>query len=197
MAARISSRSGRYCACRSSNGTFIWLLYPLGSGQSAARFDRRARLAVGLAAFDGLPLVVILLALGQADRHLHASVLEIQPDRYKRHALLDGLADQLLDLGTMEQEFPPTQRLVIGVATVAVGADVDVVEKDLSVLDARETVPQVDAAFADRFHLGAEQHQSRLERLHQMEIVERLAVFGDARLRFFPLGFFGHGSRSG
>src|SRR5262245_64682177 len=94
MAARISSRSGRYCACRSSSGTFIRLLYPHGSSRSAARFDRRARLAVSLAAFDGLSLVVILLALGQADRHLHASVLEIQPDRHERHAFLDGLADQ-------------------------------------------------------------------------------------------------------
>src|SRR5262245_4864322 len=103
MAARISSRSGLYCACKSSNGTFIRLLYPLPPSRfalrqgkrvtkratsaqpSAPRFHRRSCFAVGLAALDRLALVVILLALGQADRHFHAPVLEIQPDRYERH----------------------------------------------------------------------------------------------------------------
>src|SRR5262245_51878545 len=42
MAARISSRSGRYCACRSSNGTFIRLLYPLPPSHFVLRRGRPA-----------------------------------------------------------------------------------------------------------------------------------------------------------
>src|SRR5204863_3192085 len=77
----------------------------------------------------------------------------------------------------------------------AVRADVDVVEEHLPVLDAREAVAQVDPSLADRLHLGAEQHQTRLEGLEEMEIVVRLPVLGDIGLRLFAIGFFRHDRR--
>src|SRR5438094_91251 len=179
MAARIWSRSGRYCAWRSSNG-IVDFTRPI---LAARRFDRRACFAVGLAALDRLAFVVLLLPFRQADRHLHATLLVVEPHRDERHSLLDRLADQFPDFVAVQQELPAAQRLVIGVAAMAVRADVDVVEKYLAVFQAREAVAEVDATFADRLHLGAEQHDAGLERFQQVEIVECLAVLGDRGLR--------------
>src|ERR1051326_6076323 len=171
MAARLSARKGRYCACRSSKGTpdglsDIWpSILPL-------RFDCRPRLTVGFAALDRLALVVVLLAFRERHRHLDAAVLEIQPRRNERHSLLDGLADQLPNLVAMQQQLSPPQRFVVRVPAMAVGADVHVVEKDLAVFHPREAVAQVDAAFAVCFYFGAEQNEARLEALEQVEIVK-------------------------
>src|SRR2546428_2171042 len=163
-AARICSRSGRYCAWRSSNGMVdgCWGLVFTRPILAARGFDRRACFAVGLAALDRLALVVLLLPFRQADRHLHATLLVVEPHRDERHSLLDRLADQFPDFVAVQQELPAAQRLVIGVAAMAVRADVDVVEKHLAVFQAREAVAEVDATFADRLHLGAEQHDARL-----------------------------------
>src|SRR5581483_6135032 len=190
IAARISSRSGRYCACRSSNGTFM------GPTILSSCFDGRARLAIDLAALDRFALVVFLFALGEADGNLHAAVLVIQPHGDQRHALFDGLANQLSDLVAVQQQLAAPQRFVIRVSAMAVGADVDVVEKDLAVLEACEAVAQIHAALADRFHLGAQQHDPRFERFEEVVIVERLSVLGDRGLRFLALGLIhGHDTR--
>src|SRR5262249_46207330 len=105
-----------------------------------------------------------------------------EPARDERHPLLDGLANQLADLVAVQEQLAAAQRLVVGVAAVAVGADVDVVEEDLAVLDAREAVAEVDAPFTDRLDLGPDQRDAGLEGFQQMEIVEGLAVLRDAGL---------------
>src|SRR3954453_5604426 len=169
IAARISSRSGRYCAWRSSSGTVCAIVRIFYRRALAPRLHRGARLPVGLAALDRLALVVVLLAFRKAHRHLHAAVLEIEPRRDQRHPLLDGLADQLSDLVAVEQQLAAAQRLVLGIAAVAVRADVHVVQEHFAVLDAREAVAQVHTAFANGLPLGAEQHEARLEGLAQME----------------------------
>src|SRR4029077_4650962 len=143
IAARISARSGRYCASRSSSGTFSDIGRLLNhKDASSSRFDGGTRLAIGLAPLDRLALVELLLAFGERHGHLDAAVLEIQTGGDERHAALDRLPDQLPDFLAMEEELAAAQRLVVRVAAVAVGADVDVVEKDLAVLDAREAVAQ-------------------------------------------------------
>src|SRR6185295_9584110 len=185
IAATSASRSGRCWASRSSRGTGIEVSLP-------PRLHRGARLAIGLALLHRLALVVLLLAPGEADGHLDAAVLEVDAQRHERHPALDRLADQLANLALVQQQLAAAQRLVVGVAAVAVGADVDVVEEHLAVLDPRVAVAQVDAAFADRLHLGAEQHQPRLEGLEQVIVVEGLAVFRDAGLRFLALGSLSH-----
>src|SRR5262245_9445541 len=120
-AARISSRIGRYCACRSSKGTDIVDIL----SRSPPRLDRRPGLAIRFAALDRLALVVLLLAPGEADRDLHPAVLVVQPDRHQGHAFFDRLANQLPDLVAIEQQLAAAQRLVVRVAAMTVGADVD------------------------------------------------------------------------
>src|SRR5579872_5109024 len=53
-----------------------------------------ARFARGVAALDGLALVVRLLPLREADRDLHASVLQIHADGDDRHPALGRLPNQ-------------------------------------------------------------------------------------------------------
>src|SRR3954468_10895941 len=165
-AARISSRSGRYCACKSSSGTpdtvVIVIVREYGS---APRLDRGARFAVRVAPLHRFALVVILLAPRQADGHLYPAVLEVHADRDQRHPFFDRLANQLPDLLAMQEQLATPERLVIGVAAVRVRADVHVVEEHLPIFDPREAVAKVDAALADRLHLGAEQRDTRFERL--------------------------------
>src|SRR4029077_16690863 len=112
-----------------------WGYSNLGSGlvkaTLAARLDRRARLAIDFALLERLALVELLLAFRKAHGHLDAAALEVEPDRHQRHALHDRLADQLADLVAVQQQLAPAQRLVIRIAAMAVGADVDVVEIDL------------------------------------------------------------------
>src|SRR5678815_4930255 len=105
--------------------------------------DRGACFPLGLAALDGLALVVRLLALREADRDLDAAVLQVDAHRDERHPLLDGLADQFPDLRPVQQQLPLAQGLVIAVAAIAVRADVDVVDPDFARFDARIAVAQV------------------------------------------------------
>src|SRR5687768_5234200 len=51
-----------------------------------ACLDRGPRFAIDLPALDRLALVVLFLAFGQTDRHLHAAVLEVHPHGHERHA---------------------------------------------------------------------------------------------------------------
>src|SRR5207247_8717349 len=108
-------------------------------------------------------------------------------------AFAPGLANHLPALVAVQQELATAQRLVIGVAAMAVGADGDVVEKRLAVLDASVAVAQVHPPLSNRLDFGPKQHDARLEGLEKMEVVERLPVLGDCALCFFALGFFSHG----
>src|SRR5258708_3876990 len=71
--------------------------------------DGRTRLPIDVAALDRLALVVVLLALGQAEGDLHAPLLEIHPNWDQRHPSFDGLADQFLNLVPMQEQLSPAQ----------------------------------------------------------------------------------------
>src|SRR5215510_3806648 len=70
---------------------FIATLYP-------PAFDGRPRLPLGFPPFDRLALVDRLLALGQCDGQLDASVLEVHTERHDGQSALGGLAQQLVQL---------------------------------------------------------------------------------------------------
>src|SRR5690349_21146562 len=116
---------------------------------SASLLDCGARLAIELAAPDGLALVMCLLALGERQRHLHSTTLEIEPERHERQALLHRLADQLADLVFVQQQLAAPLRIVVDVAAMRVGIDVHVVEPHVALLDPRERVAEIGAPFPD------------------------------------------------
>src|SRR5437868_4026576 len=72
-----------------------------------ADFFRRLRLLLRLA------LVVQLLAAGDADLHLGAPLLEVQPQRDERVALLGSLAGELGDLALVQEQLARPLRLVV------------------------------------------------------------------------------------
>ena len=109
---------------------------------STALFHRGARLAFGFAPLDGLPLVVFLFPFGETHRDLHSAVLEIHADRHEGHAFFDRLSHELPDFVSVEQQLATAQRFVIGVAPMAVRADVHVIEKRLAIIDLGRSCPE-------------------------------------------------------
>ena len=84
---------------------------------------------------------MLLLAFGQPEFYLGKAPLgEIDAERDEREPLLFRLAEELIDLLAVEEQFPRTERLVIHDVAVAVGADVAVVEKDLTFPHAGVTI---------------------------------------------------------
>ena len=84
---------------------------------------------------------MLLLALGQPKLNLGKTPFrEIDAERDKREPLLLGLAQELIDLLAVEQEFTSTERFVIHDVAVAVGADVAMVKKRLAAFHAGITI---------------------------------------------------------
>ena len=104
-------------------------------------FHRPFHFAAGFARLDGFPAVMLLLAFGQPEFDLGKATLgEIDAERDEREPLLLRLAEELIDLLAVEEQFPSTERLVIHDVAVAVGIDVAVVKKDLTALHAGVTI---------------------------------------------------------
>ena len=72
---------------------------------------------------DILTLVIELLTFCEADLHLCKTALEIDTQRNKRIALLCNLSDQLVDLCTVQQQFPRTKRIFIENVPFLIWAD--------------------------------------------------------------------------
>src|SRR5918994_6724065 len=87
---------------------------------SSGHLHRGAGFAVRFPLLDGFALVVRLLALRQADGHLHFAALEVEPQRYQREPAFDGLPNQLADLLPVQEELPLPGRLMVGIPAVAV-----------------------------------------------------------------------------
>ena len=84
---------------------------------------------------------MLLLAFGQSKFNLREAPLgEIDAERDEREPLLLRLAEKLIDLLTVEEQFSGAERLVVHDVAVAIGTDVAVVEKDLSVPHASVTI---------------------------------------------------------
>lgn len=120
---------------------------------------------------------MLLLAFGQPEFDLGKTPLgEIDAERDEREPLLLCLAEELMNLLTVEKQFPGTERFVIHDVAVAVGTDMAVVEKDLAVLHAGITILQVHAPIAQGFDLRTLEHDARLELLFNEIVVVGLAI---------------------
>ena len=84
---------------------------------------------------------MLLLAFSQSKFNLReASLGEIDAEGDERESLLLRLAEKLINLLTVEEQFSGAERLVVHDVAVAIGTDVAVVEKDLSVPHASVTI---------------------------------------------------------
>ena len=89
----------------------------------------------------------------------------------------------------MQQELPLPHLRMVGVAAMAVGADVHVHHPHLAAVGPRVAVAEVDAPFADGLDLGAEQRDARLLGLEDVVVVAGFAIVGDDRCAFSRSSF--------
>ena len=84
---------------------------------------------------------MLLFAFGQPKLNLRKAPLgEIDAERDEGESLLLRLAEKLVDFLAVEEQFSGAERLVVHDVAVAIGTDVAVVEKDLSVPHASVTI---------------------------------------------------------
>ena len=151
-------------------------------------FHRPFHFAAGFSLLDGFPTVMLLLALGQPEFDLGKAPLgEIDAERDKREPLLLSLAQELIDLLTVEKQFSSTERFVIHDIAVAVWTDVAVVKKCLATFHAGVTVLEVHAALSNGFDLSPLEHDSSLELFFDEIVVIGLAIRDDHLCKAFLL----------
>ena len=84
---------------------------------------------------------MLLLAFGQPEFDLgKASLGEIDTERNERESLLLRLAEEFIDLLTVEEQFPSTERFVIHDVAMAIRTDMAMVEKGFAALNAGITI---------------------------------------------------------
>src|SRR6266481_4568644 len=146
-----------------------------------ARTQQPRLLALPIPLLDGLALVGLALALGDAELAFgNAAGVEIDRERHNRHALPIDAALQLFHLALAQQKFArPLGRVVVAVGRRIFG-DIGVDQKKLAVLLGGEGFGDAGATPAQRFHLAAQQHQSGFQRVLDEIIMPRLAILRDA-----------------
>src|SRR5690606_26609636 len=159
--------------------------HPLCAMLAAHRGDRPLGLAPVLLLPQGLPFVVLLLALRQGDLDLRPAVLEVEGQRHDGVARLLGLGLQLVDLLAVQQQLPLAPRAVVGPGALAVLRYVDVVQPPLVVGQLDEAVHQRRPALTQRLHLGTREDQAGLVGVDDVVVVPRLLVLRDQLAPFF------------
>ena len=142
-------------------------------------------LALGVPLGGGVPLVVVLLTLAEADLQLHPGVLEINAEGDQGQAVLLHHGLELADLPLVHQQPPGADGVFIEDVALFIGGDVHPVDVDLPVLRDAEGVLQVQGPGPDGLDLRPGQLDARLEAFLHKVLVEGLAVLRrdlDARL---------------
>ena len=152
------------------------------SGIPVFRPEAPLDLPAVLLELDVLPLVVELLPPADADLHLDLPVLEIHPERDQGKPPLLGLSVEPPDLPLVQEELADAKRVMILPVAVRVGADVEVVEEELVVLDQGVAVLEVGPAVPEGLHLGPHEGDPRLiglvdEIVHPGPFVRGRSVF--------------------
>src|SRR5881397_1740306 len=141
---------------------------------------------VHLAPLHALPdrgaLVVELLPLPQGELRLRPALRPVQAERDQRQPPLLNLATQPFELLAVHQQLPRAHRVVAELARRPVGADVRAHQEELLAEEAGVGVLQVRAVVAQRLDLAAGQHETRLEALEDVVVVEGPAVLRDVPL---------------
>ena len=120
---------------------------------------------------------MLLFAFGQPELDFgQASLGEINAERDEREPLLLGLTKELIDFLAVEEQFPGTKRLVIHDVAMAVGTNVAMMEKDLSLPYAGIAILQVHPPLSQGFDLRTLEYDARFELLFDEIVVVGLAI---------------------
>ena len=140
--------------------------------------DGPLHFALGVALGDGVPLVIGLFALAQAQLHLHTAVLEIQAQGDQGIAVLLLQIVELADLPLVHQQPLGPVRVLVEDVALLIGGDVHAVGVDLAVLGHAVGILQVHPALPDGLDLRSGQLDARLVSVLHEIVVVGLAVLG-------------------
>jgi hypothetical protein len=148
---------------------------------------------VGIALFDVIAFVVLHLAFAEPERDLHSAVFPIEGERDEGMAFDGNLAEEFPDFGLVEKQFADGFGLMVLEITEAVFVDMGVVEEDLAVLDPGKGIADLALAGAQRFDLGAFEHNAGLICLEDVVIPPCFRIgenFGHKRVQPEGLPFW-------
>ena len=148
-------------------------------------FQRPVHLPLCVFLGCGVPLVIELFALAQADLHLHPGAFEIQAQGDEGVAVLLDLGEEPLDLPLVHEQAAGAAGFAVEDVALLIGADVHSVERHLPVLDGAEGILQIHVAHANGLHFRARQFDARLVAVLHKIVVKGFAVFRDLTVAGF------------
>ena len=132
-----------------------------------------------IALAEGFSFIVFALAAGQGQSHFGLSLLKIKLQRDQGEAFFVDLAIKPLDLMCVQQQLAGPQGIVVVIIGKGVGADMHLMDKNLSIGYSGVGIFQVDPAQPKGFDLGPLQDHSSLEFIFDKIVVAGLAVDGN------------------
>lgn len=131
---------------------------------------------------DGVALVVLLFAFGDAEFDFGATVFEVNGEGDEGDAALFAFDFQLVNLAAVGEELTITARLVVvDDGGFGIGIDVTIVEDELTAGDGGVGFLELGFAVAEGFDFGAEEGDAALELVGDEIIVEGPAVVDPRR----------------
>ncbi len=128
---------------------------------------------------QAFPLVVKLLSPSDPDFDLYLPAFEVQLQGNERQPFLSRFAVQPFDLRFMKEELPDTEGIMILQIAVRIGADVHVVDEDLSILHQGVAILHICLTFPQGLYFRTEQDDSGLKRILYVIIHTGRLVLGD------------------
>jgi flagellin len=153
--------------------------HPSPLGLAIRVLDGSVHLALGVSRLEILALVVVLLALSEADLDLDSPVLQIDLQRHGRESLLVHLGRDPQGLILVDEQLTAPPWLVIVPIGEGVFMDVHIHEEELALVDVHVPIRERDPALPQRLHLGSDQNDARLPGLLDGVVMPRLLVLSD------------------
>lgn len=158
---------------------------------AAAAFHGALYLAFAFAVLDGVAFVMFGLAFCQSDFAFNEAVFPVQVQRHQGKAFLFHLANQVLDVGFLEQELFGAGRLGADMGGCGLKRiDLAAEQEQFTLANQYVAICELHLAFAQCLDFPAVQHHARFVAFLEEIVVGRFLVVGNAGRR---IGFFGHG----
>ena len=176
--------SSRYSSVPDGDANRSGELLGVAHGSSNLSF----RVAFG----EGLAAILLLFSSRESQFDLGPSALEVELQRDDGERLGLGLVVEVFYLVSVHEKFALAIRIVTAESHCeGPRGYVHLEEPEFTVVDSRVRVGDLGVALAQRFHLGASQHDAALECLENLVVEAGAAVRGDHSVTTggFALGF--------
>ena len=136
-------------------------------------------LALPVSVFHGLPLVTLLLALGNSNFHLDLAALEIHEGWNQGEAFAVDEPDQTVYFAAVKQQFSRSCRIGIRIAgSGGQGVNVAAKQPGLVVFQQDIAVRKLHASLAQRFHFPTLKRDACFDAFLDVELEARTLVLG-------------------